>query len=58
MANKPKMRITLNLDVEIVEYFKRLGIEEDRPYQPIMNRVLREYLVKQVTKSTPTAPNT
>lgn len=44
MATKPKIRVTLNLDVEVVEYFKAQGKFEERPYQPIINRILRDYI--------------
>ena len=49
MAYQPKprikkQRITILLDEEVVNAFKMIGEKECRPYQPIMNRVLREYL--------------
>lgn len=37
-------KITLNVDGDIVEYFKTLGRERGRAYQLLINDALREYI--------------
>ena len=46
---KPKKRkITISLDEDVVQYFQMLGHKEERAYQPLMNRVLRDYVLEAV----------
>ena len=45
-TNKPiKTRVTIRLDNEVVEFFKKQGEQTEVPYQVLLNRVLREYVV-------------
>lgn len=43
-----KTRITIRLDADVVQYFQTLADEQDRPYQPLMNKVLRDYVNKKL----------
>lgn len=45
-----KRKITIAIDEDVVQYFQMLGHKEERPYQPLMNKVLRDY-VAEVTMS-------
>lgn len=48
MATSPKkVRVNLYIDEEVVAYFKARANFDDRPYGPLMNKVLREYVAKQ-----------
>lgn len=45
----PKRKITIALDEDVVGFFQMLAHKDgDRPYQPLMNKVLREYVAEQV----------
>lgn len=46
--SKPKVRITIELDKDVVDYFKMLAHKEERPYQPLMNKVLRDHVQSKV----------
>ncbi len=39
-----RVKVTMNVDGDVVEYFKQRGKEENRPYQTLMNQVLKEYV--------------
>lgn len=39
-----KERITIWLDKKVIAHFKHIAEQEERPYQPLMNKVLRDYL--------------
>jgi uncharacterized protein (DUF4415 family) len=39
-----KTRITINLDQDIVEYFKHRGAETAKGYQTLINDALRNYI--------------
>lgn len=39
-----RVKITINLDGEVVDYFKQVAKEETRSYQSLINQVLREYV--------------
>ena len=39
-----RVKVTMNLDGDLIEYFKRRGREEGRPYQLLLNDALREYV--------------
>ena len=39
-----RVKVTMNVDGDVVDYFKKCGKEEGRPYQTLMNQVLREYV--------------
>ena len=39
-----RVKVTMNVDGDVVEYFKKQGKEEGRPYQTLMNQILREYV--------------
>lgn len=43
-TNENRERVCLYLDKDIVAHFKHLASTEERPYQPLMNKVLRDYL--------------
>ena len=40
----PKMRITINLDTDVVAYFKHQAAETARGYQTLINDALRQYV--------------
>ena len=40
----PKMRITINLDRDIIAYFKHQAAETARGYQTLINDALRQYI--------------
>ena len=40
----PKMRITINLDRDVVGYFKHQAAETARGYQTLINDALRQYV--------------
>ncbi|MBR4236800.1 BrnA antitoxin family protein [bacterium] len=44
---KHKQQITINLDVETVDYFKKMSAETNIPYQTLINICLKEYRDKQ-----------
>ncbi len=39
-----KVKVTMNLDGDVVNHFKRSALEDGRPYQSLINQVLREYI--------------
>jgi uncharacterized protein (DUF4415 family) len=39
-----RVKITINLDGEVIQHFKDLAKGEGRPYQSLINQVLREYV--------------
>lgn len=40
-ANKLKKSITIRIDVDVVEYFKKLSAKTNIPYQTLVNDFLR-----------------
>jgi uncharacterized protein (DUF4415 family) len=42
-TNENKERVCLYVDKEVVAYFKAQAEFEERPYQPLMNQVLRAH---------------
>jgi uncharacterized protein (DUF4415 family) len=52
MATSPKkVRVNIYFDEDVVAYFKARAAFDDRPYGPLMNKILREYVAKQQTGS-------
>lgn len=47
---RKKRKITIAIDEDVVQYFQMLGHKEERPYQPLMNKVLRNF-VEQAVKA-------
>lgn len=43
-----KTRITIRLDADVVQYFQMLAEEQERPYQPLMNKVLRNFVEQSI----------
>lgn len=41
-ANRLKKAVTIRLDQDLIEYFKKLGEEVGIPYQRLINMYLRE----------------
>ncbi|MGH1363769.1 MAG: CopG family antitoxin [Calditrichia bacterium] len=41
-AKKLKRQITIRIENETIEYFKRLAVETDIPYQKLINLFLRD----------------
>jgi len=41
-AKKLKKQVTIQLDEDTIEYFKRLAEEKDRPYKNLINLYLRD----------------
>ena len=39
-----RVKVTINLDGEVVQYFKDWAGREGRPYQSLVNQVLREFV--------------
>lgn len=39
-ATKPKQQVTINLSVEVIEYFKQMSQESGVPYQTLINLYL------------------
>ena len=39
-----RVKVTINLDEEVVTHFKEQAREEGRPYQSLINQVLREHI--------------
>lgn len=47
MTDKTKKRkITIALDEDVVRYFQMLAHKDERAYGPLMNRVLRMYVLE------------
>lgn len=42
-TNDNKERVCLYIDKDVVAYFKHIAERDERAYQPLMNKVLREY---------------
>ncbi len=40
-VNKLKRSVTIRLDTDVIEYFKRLGEKTNTPYQTLVNDFLR-----------------
>lgn len=46
---KPKqVRVSFYVDEDVVEYFKDVGVIENRPYSPIMARVLKNHVEQKI----------
>lgn len=45
-AKRKKRKITIALDEDVVQYFQMLGHKEERAYGPLMNKVLRGYVLE------------
>lgn len=45
-AKRKKRKITLALDEDVVQYFQMLAHKEERAYGPLMNKVLRGYVLE------------
>ena len=39
-----RVKVTMNMDGDIVAFFKERAKEDGRPYQTLMNQVLRDYV--------------
>ena len=39
-----RVKVTINLDGDVVQYFKEWAKQEGRPYQSLVNQVLREFV--------------
>lgn len=39
-----RTKVTINIDGDIIAFFKERAKEDGRPYQTLMNQVLREYV--------------
>jgi uncharacterized protein (DUF4415 family) len=46
-----KTRITINIDSDILDAFRRRADELGRPYQPMINAALRDYLAREGSES-------
>jgi len=44
LPKTPKVRVNLHLEEGVVAHFKHVAELEERPYQPLINKVLREYI--------------
>lgn len=40
-----RVKVTINLDGDMVQYFKEWAKREGRPYQSLINQVLREFVL-------------
>jgi uncharacterized protein (DUF4415 family) len=45
-VKKLKKQVTIRLDEETIEYFKKLGEKQDIPYQSLINLYLRDCAVR------------
>ena len=45
---KLKASVTIRLDQDVVEYFKKLSNEEAIPYQTLINRFLKYCMIKNL----------
>ena len=43
-TKRNKLRVTINLDRDVIEYFKRRGAEAAKGYQTLINDALKEYV--------------
>ena len=41
-AKKPRKQVTMNLDVDVIDYFKAQGAETGIPYQRLINLYLSQ----------------
>jgi len=41
-SKKLKTQITIRIEAEVVEYFKNMALQEDIPYQKLINLFLRD----------------
>ena len=39
-----RVKVTMNLDGEVISFFKDRAKEDGRPYQTLINQILREYV--------------
>ena len=39
-----KVKVTINIDSDLVQHFKEVAEQNGRPYQSLINQVLREYV--------------
>jgi predicted DNA binding CopG/RHH family protein len=46
-SKKLKTQITIRIESEVVEYFKKLASQEDIPYQKLINLFLRDCAQQQ-----------
>lgn len=42
-TNENKTRVNLYVDTNVLEYFKHIAETNEQAYQPLMNKVLRDY---------------
>lgn len=42
-TNEDKERVCLYVDKRVVEYFRHIAETNEQAYQPLMNKVLRDY---------------
>ena len=40
-----RVKITINLDGDVINHFKQIAKQEGRPYQSLINQVLREHIL-------------
>ena len=40
-----RVKITINLDGDVINHFKAIAKQEGRPYQSLINQVLREHIL-------------
>jgi predicted DNA binding CopG/RHH family protein len=50
-ARKLKRQITIRIENETIEYFKRLAVEMDMPYQKLINLFLKDCAQSQMRPS-------
>ena len=48
MAQTKKIKITINLDADILSLIRELAEETGVPYQKLVNRTLREHFAKRI----------
>ncbi len=46
MAKGKKVKITINLDEDVLELVKKLAVESGTPYQSLINRLIRGALIE------------
>ena len=49
---KLKKSVTIRLDIDVIEYFKKLGHETGTPYQTLLNAFLRSCKEQHLTPKT------
>lgn len=50
MANSKKIKITINLDADLVEHVRQLATKRDVPYQRYLNRLLRDVIDQKASE--------